>query len=195
MACDHEIVLLWDAQHQLEIIGEVLSTDTNYQSQTVSSPQAALDFSQTAGFPEHGLVVMPAQPKETTVEPTAIDKGITTKAELIAVVNKAIAQSDNQSAHIETDMRALYNPTRMNVIAEATTVLIEQINQHCPKCRYPGFAITQRRPGLPCHFCGAATLLTLAVVYRCQHCQFQQTQKFPDKEQYADPAYCPYCNP
>ena len=193
--CNREIVLLLDTQHQLEIVGEVLSTDTNYQSQTVTSPQAALDFAQTVGFPEHGLVVLPAQSKGTTLDSEAIAKGITQEAALIAAVTGAIAQSANQSAQIETDMRALYNPTRMKVIAEATTALIQQINQHCPQCNYPGFAISQRRPGLPCRFCGAATLLTIAVVYRCQHCQFQKTQQFPDKEQYADPARCPYCNP
>lgn len=195
-ACDRELVLLLDTQHQLEIVGEALSTQTNFQGQTIHSVQAALEFAQTVGFPEHGLVVMDSnQPLATTPHSNTIAKGIATEAALIEAVTQALDQSSNRQAYIETDMRALYNPTRMQVIAEATTALIQQIEQLCPECGYPGFTVTQRYPGLPCSLCQAATLLTLSVVYRCGHCQFQQTRRFPDGIQFADPTYCMRCNP
>ncbi len=192
VACNRELVVLYDREHQLEVVGEVLSTQTNYQSQTVQSPQAALAFAQSAGFPEHGMVVMRA------ADPTpkgAFAKGITTETDLLQAVAAVLDQSPEQKAHIETDMRALHNPTRMAVIAQATQNLIETLAQHCPNCNYPGFSIVQRRPGLPCSLCKAPTLLTLSVLYCCQHCQFQQEEKFPDSLYFADPARCFYCNP
>ncbi|MEM8504882.1 MAG: DUF6671 family protein [Cyanobacteria bacterium P01_D01_bin.1] len=211
-ACDRELVFLLDTQHQLEIVGEVLSTQTNFQGQTIHSVQAALDFAQTVGFPEHGLVVMGSEmakarlPKRTpkrmperttrrTPDSSAIAKGITTEASLIEAVTSALEQSPNQQAHIETDMRALYNPTRMQIIAEATVDLVQKVSQRCPNCGYPGFTITQRYPGLPCSLCQAATLLTLSVVYECQHCHFRETRQFPEGNQFADPTYCSFCNP
>ncbi|WP_228024433.1 DUF6671 family protein [cf. Phormidesmis sp. LEGE 11477] len=39
VACNRELVLLLDLEHELEIVGEALSTETNYQSQTVDSPK------------------------------------------------------------------------------------------------------------------------------------------------------------
>ena len=196
VACNRELVLLYDLEHQLEIVGEVLSTETNYQSQTVGSPEEAIAFAQSVGFPEHGLVVMLAAESRTERRdgPTAaVAKGITEEADLIQAVMLALEQSSEQKAHVETDMRALYNPTRMRAIAQATQDLIAQAAHHCPNCDYPGFTIAQRFPGLPCSLCGAATLLTRSVLYRCQHCQFQQDR--PESIQFADPAHCFYCNP
>ena len=108
VACNRELVVLYDQAHQLEVVGEALSTDTNYQSRAVDSPQAALDFARSVGFPEHGVVVMPAAGKNPK---NAFAKGITTEADLSQAVTAVLARSPKRKAHIETDMRALYNPT------------------------------------------------------------------------------------
>ena len=192
VACGRELVVLCDHQHQLEIVGEVLSTETNYRSETVHRPEEALTFAKSIGFPSHGVVVMQAANPQPT---EAVAKGITTEAALGQAVTTAIEQSPDQTAHIEADMRALYNPTRMAAIAQATQDLIEKARSLCPKCHYPGFAVVQHRPGLPCQLCQTPTLLPLAAIFRCQHCQFQQEQPFPDSVQFADPARCFYCNP
>ncbi|EDX87265.1 hypothetical protein S7335_4973 [Synechococcus sp. PCC 7335] len=204
-ACNRELVLLYDLEHELEIVGEQLSTETNYQSQTVSSPEEALAFASSVGFPEHGLVVMRVASTEHETDQEAgrptetVAKGITVAADLIQAVTLALEQSVDRKAHVETDMRALYNPTRMDAIAQATIDLIKKATHLCPRCHYPGFVITQRFPGLPCSLCGAATLLTRSVRYSCQHCQFQQDQPSPDlppgSPPFADPAHCFYCNP
>ncbi|MEM9818854.1 MAG: DUF6671 family protein [Cyanobacteria bacterium P01_D01_bin.6] len=190
--CDRELVLLLDRQHQFEIVGEALSTDTNHRAKTVHTVQEALDFAQTVGFPTHGVVVMRAA---NDCPPETIFKGITTEARLTEAVTLTLAQSPVKTAHIETDMRALYNPTRMKVIAKATQDLIRAIEHQCPNCDCPGFSIIRHNPGLPCELCGLPTLLTLSVSYHCQRCQFQQTKRFPDSRPVADPADCPYCNP
>lgn len=187
--CDREIVLLLDRQHQLEIVGEVLSADTNYRSQTVRDPEAALAFATAIGFPHHGVVV-----KAEEVDGVRV-KGITETEGLLAAVEQALAQSPRRQARLETDMRALYNPTRMGVIAQATKALVQAIAQVCPDCNCPGFGPIQSFPGLPCSACGTPTLLTLSLLYRCQRCQYEQRRPGDHGLMAADPGQCPYCNP
>jgi hypothetical protein len=190
--CDRELVVLLDREHHLEIVGQTISTDTNYRSQTIRSFKEALAFAQAIGFPDHGLVVMPTA---TGQVPQAITKGITTEDKLQAAVDQALAAAPTATIHIETDMRAHVNPTRMQVIAAATEDLLRAIAHRCPACGCPGFTATQRQPGLPCAWCNTPTALTLSLSYHCQRCQLQQIEQFPDGRTTADPAHCPYCNP
>lgn len=192
MPCNREVVLLLDQQHGLEIVGEHLSTATNYRAEAIASVEAALTFAQSVGFPHHGLVVMP-QPQGNA--PGSIFKGITHKAGLIAAVETLLAQSPQGPIHIETDMRAMHNPKRMQAIAQATAALIATARRLCPACNTPGFTLVERQPGLRCGDCGTPTLLIRALVYRCDRCDHTETQPDPDAPAAADPGYCPYCNP
>lgn len=190
VSCDREIVMLIDRNHDLEILGQAISTETNYCYQTVTSIEAALAFAQKIGFPMHGLVAMPnAEP----IQPSGIVKGITDETHLIETVSAFLKQ--NGQAHLETDMRAMYNPTRMKVIAQATQDLVNRIQNPCPQCGWPDFAAVERKAGLPCAFCHAPTELTLAVTYHCKKCDFSRIAYFPDGQNFADPAQCLYCNP
>jgi ribosomal protein S27AE len=192
MPCNREVVLLLDQQHGLEIVGEYLSTDTNYRAEVIASVEAALAFAQSVGFPHHGLVVMP-QPQDNA--PDSIFKGITQDADLIAAVETLLVQSPQGRIHIETDMRAMHNPKRMQAIARATADLIATACRLCPACGTPGFALVERQPGLRCGDCGTPTLLIRALVYHCDRCDHTETQPDPDAPTAADPGYCPYCNP
>lgn len=186
-----EFVLLLDTVHQLEIVGEATSTHTNYRSQAIASLEAALSFAKSVGFPTHGLVVMASA--DTPNIPLA--KGITQEADLMAAVELALSTAQSGKVHLETDMRALYNPTRMQAIAQATEDLIRRVAQRCPDCDCPGFGIVERRPGLPCALCHAPTSLTLSALSRCQKCAYECWQRSPDAPNFADPGQCPYCNP
>lgn len=190
LACNRELVLLLDRRHQLEIVGEYLSTDTNYRHQTIRDLEAALAFAQAVGFPSHGLVVKP--------QGSGADlwvKGIVSEARLVETVTTALRQDPQGEVWLETDMRALYNPTRMGIIAQATAQLMATLARPCPQCQYPGFALVRELPGLPCSLCGSPTLLTQTQVYQCHHCQHQHHQPRADQPGSADPAHCPYCNP
>lgn len=190
--CDREIVLLLDLEHRLEIVGQAISTQTNYRAQAVRSVEESRAFAQAVGFPEHGLVVLEdAKGPPTTV----VAKGITSYRHLEDVVSQTLSKAPSGTAHLETDMRALYNPTRMTVIAQATDDLLQAIARRCPDCSCPGFSEIRRYPGLPCSLCRTPTDLTLAVVYGCQRCQHQREEKYPDGQQFADPGQCHYCNP
>jgi len=190
LACDCEIVLLSDRHHHLDIIGQAISTQTNYDYQQVASVEAALDFAHKIGFPSHGLVAM-TEPQPTSS--SHVVKGITDAAQLAETVTWLLQTFGR--AHLETDMRAMYNPTRMKVIAQATQDLIRKLNQRCPQCGLPGFAVTEHKAGLPCTVCNLPTTLPLAVTHRCPSCHFSHVTDFPDGQEFADPAQCLYCNP
>ncbi|WP_013324890.1 DUF6671 family protein [Gloeothece verrucosa] len=192
VSCDREIVLLLDKKHNIEIIGQEIANQTNHSHKTLKTFQEALEFADKIGFPEHGLVVMVSV---NATEESQIFKGINSQERLREAVEKALAQSSDGKIHIETDMRAMYNPTRMKVIETATQNLIEKISQQCPECCCPGFDVVERQSGLPCGLCYAPTSLILLDIYRCQRCSFVQERRFPDGKQTADPSQCMYCNP
>lgn len=189
---NREIVLLIDQQQGLEIVGEEFSLETNYNNKQVSSLPEALEFADRIGFPEHGLVVMDTESPE---QRHCLFKGITTETELWDAIAVAIAHSPSGKAHIETDMRAMYNPTRMKNIAKATLNLVATLKRLCPACATPGFQATEARQGLACALCGFPTTLTKSLIYQCRKCQFTQEELFPNGVQSADPSQCQYCNP
>lgn len=192
LSCNREIVMLLDKKHDLEIIGEEFSPETNHSHQVVKSVEAAFEFAEKVGFPEHGLVVMFEENPQDSGE---VIKGIITQEKLKEAVSLFLKKSPNGKVHLETDMRALYNPTRMKNIRKATLNLVEKINSLCPKCDFPGFSLTDRKRGLPCALCNLPTQLTLAAIYQCQKCGYQQEILFPDGIKKVDPSQCMYCNP
>jgi hypothetical protein len=192
VSCAQEIVILFDKANNLEIVGEEFSTETNYRHKSATNVEEAYRFSVEAGFPEHGMIVMVSSSSQYKDE---IIKGITTKEQLIEAVTLALSKSPNGKVHIETDMRAMYNPTRMKIIEKATRNLIKKLNQLCPDCSCPGFEVVEKRRGLPCALCNLPTAMTRAVIYQCKKCGFSKEELFPDGLEKADPAQCMYCNP
>ncbi len=188
LPCNREIVLLLDKANNIEVIGQELSTETNYNHQIIKTLEDAFSFASKVGFPEHGLTVK----LDTSAQ--EIIKGITTEKDLVEAVESALEKSPN-SVQLETDMRAMYNPTRMKNIAKATRDLIKKLQQLCPNCDYPGFDIAEYKKGLPCAICNLPTSLTLAEIYQCKNCKFRQEVLFPKSVEKADPAQCLYCNP
>jgi len=187
---NREIVFLLDQKHNFSVYGEFLSTDTNFRHQEISSYEQAYEFALKVGFPDHAIVLMP---DAKTSAKEAIYKGITSEDLLKESVNELLKQSSQ--IHIETDMRSLYNPTRMNNIAKATEELVRKLQQFCPHCDFVNFDVVKKIKGLPCEICGLPTQVTRTHIYRCNRCQFQQEVLFPDQVQFADPMYCSYCNP
>jgi len=192
IASNREIVVFIDTVNQLEIVGQEISTETNFNSQSVRTIEEAELFARKIGFPSHGLVVMLDADSSDEAE---IFKGINTEEKLRETVTFALNKSAIGKVHIETDMRALYNPTRMQNIAKATRNLIQKIHQICPNCACPGFDAIEQRRGLPCGLCNLPTSAIRSIVYQCQRCSFRQEKLFPHGVKVADPAQCMYCNP
>ncbi|MBD2500893.1 DUF6671 family protein [Anabaena azotica] len=189
---NREIVIFLDKVNNLEIIGEEFSTDTNFSHQVIKNLDEAYIFAQKVGFPEHGLVIWFEHSRKRSNE---IIKGIIKESDLIEAVEFALQNSTDGKINIETDMRAMYNPTRMNNIAKATQNLLNKISSCCPQCHTPGWEITEKIQGLPCELCQMPTTLTLKVIYQCKKCSFRQEKLFPNGIEFANPAQCMYCNP
>jgi hypothetical protein len=189
---NREVVILLDKIHNIEIIGEEFSPETNFNHQLIENLDQAYTFAQKVGFPEHGLVVWF---ENLTKKSPEIIKGITQEAELQAAVNFGLRHSPDGKVNLETDMRAMFNPTRMKNIARATHNLLDKIRSCCPECGTPGFSITERIQGLPCELCQMPTTLTLTALYQCQKCGCRQEKLYPHGIEFANPAQCMYCNP
>jgi len=185
---DDEFLIFIDSLIKIEVIVRELSTSTNFNGKQVQSQEALFEFANQIGFPTHGLIL-----RKTKDENTVIHKGITQIEILQNSFNHFF--SKYSSVYVETDMRAMFNPTRMNVIEKAAQKLVQKIKSTCPQCQMPGFGITDVKSGLICSLCGSPTKSTLSYMYICQHCQFSKEEMYPHNKTTEDPTYCDYCNP
>lgn len=187
-SANEEFLIFIDTINELEIIVRELSTSTNFNAEKIDSLNTLFEFSQRVEFPSHGLILRPS-----INDYSIIIKGITVKEKLISSFNELI--SNFESVYVETDMRAMFNPSRMKVIENAALKLAEKINCLCPKCSTPGFSITAAKKGLPCEICSFPTNSTLSYIYSCQKCDFSKEEKHPNGKKTEEPMYCDICNP
>jgi hypothetical protein len=185
---DDEFLIFIDKKNDLEIIARELSLDNNFFGAAISNKEMLADFVSKVQFPSHAIILR-SQPDDLT----AIIKGITTTSQLEDSFQNLM--SIYGSVYAETDMRALYNPTRMNVIKMATQKLLETITTACPSCKTPGFSITDVKQGLPCSWCSAPTRSTLSFVYSCKKCSFSSEKMHPHQKTTEEPGFCDSCNP
>lgn len=185
---DDEFLIFIDTKNNIEVIARELSTSTNFNGKQIQSEKELLEFADQVDCPAHGLIL-----RKSKDENTEIYKGITD----IEVLKKSFQHlySKYNTVYAETDMRAMYNPTRMNVIKKAAEKLVQKIKSTCPQCQMPGFGITDAKKGLECSLCGSPTNSTLSYIYVCQRCQFTKEEIYPNKKTTEDPMYCDYCNP
>jgi len=184
-----EIVLLVDKKEKLEICGQCANSETNYAHGIIAGWQEAEEFAKKAGFPEHQLVLRPDDDRHQSVV-----KGISTWEHLQDAFSWACSNSPAGKVFLETDMRAHANPTRMNNIKKAAEDLAKKIDQQCPSCDTPGFAVTSIKKGLPCEWCGRPTEEVKARVFACKRCSFEKEESEPHGQK-APAGHCQYCNP
>lgn len=187
-SANEEIVLLLDKKNEIEIWGRSLSTQTNFSCQAIHSYEEALHFARKVGFPLHGLII-----RDKEGSHNKIHKGVNDPAVFKKIVSEML--SDFSSIWIETDMRAMYNPTRLIVINEATQNLIEKLTSHCPDCNFPGYWIEKAIPGLACSQCGLPTKSPLYFRYSCINCDHTSEKKYPQLKTSENPQFCDFCNP
>ncbi len=185
---DDEILIFIDKINELEIIVREISNETNFKEEIITNEVQLKDFANKVKFPSHAIIA-----KKSKNNFSKIEKGIHSWDRLMKVYDYYINKF--KSVYLETDMRALYNPTRMKVIEKATLKLVEKINTYCPKCQTPGFGIVDFKNGLPCESCKYPTNSTLSYIYICQKCSYLKEQKYPNGKTSEDPMYCNRCNP
>ncbi len=181
--CGLELVMMIDRKHKLEIVASNLTTETNFRQETINNIQALETFLQSIDFPSHAVILK----QENNA---GLKKGINNWEDLYQA-SQALGLETN-ALIAEPDMRALFNPTRMETIKATTQMLVDKILQQCPECHMPGFGDEQKISGLPCEWCGEATDLMKQKIIVCQHCQYQVSYEVDQK---ASPMYCNQCNP
>lgn len=185
---DDEFLIFIDKKNNLEIIVRELSTETNFNGKKIKTEKDLMDFAKLAKFPSNGLILKPSKSKTKD-----IIKGITRFEILKEAFNMLLEK--HHSVFAETDMRAMYNPSRMAVIETTTKKLVKKIQSFCLECNTPGYGTTDIKKGLPCDLCESPTQSVLSLLYICQKCQFTTEKSYPNDKQTEDPMYCDFCNP
>lgn len=188
VAADEEWLMLYDKKYNIEIIAKEISMETNFNGKEIQSLSELAEFADQCLFPSHRLIVR-NKDKGTDY----IQKGIGDKKALESFFKECMAL--HGSVFVETDMRAMYNPSRLKVITTCMQKLLEKMASKCPKCQYPGFSITDAVPGLPCSQCKNATRSTLYHQAVCTNCAYKEEYYFPHQKNEENPMYCDYCNP
>jgi len=188
VSADDELLIFIDTLNSIEVIARELSTSTNFDGKQIQTPKELFEFAEQIGFPTHGLILRKSKDENIDIHKGIID---------IETLKKSFEDiySKYNSVYVETDMRAMFNPTRMSVIEKATQKLVQKIKSTCPQCQMPGFGITDAKKGLKCSLCGSPTNSILSYIHICQHCQFIKEEMFPHNKTTEDPTYCDYCNP
>lgn len=189
-----EMLIFIDRKNDLEIIAREVSTVTNFGSAEVATEEDLLKFAEQSLFPSHALILSnPIENSANPIEKPFFFKGITSHEELIDKYRNLSKIA--KTVHVQTDMRALYNPTRMKTIENVCHKLIRNIASQCPSCVTPGYSVTDVLDGLPCSLCGRPTKSTLAHQYVCRRCGYKELSYYPNVKQKEDPIFCDYCNP
>jgi len=181
-----EIVVLVDVENDLEIIASLLTPNTNHAQLAVDEPVVPAEFLSRVGYPEHALIVTPGGTNEPAA--TAIRDDDALRAALRHSLNHA------STAMITTDLRAHLNPTRQGTLVELADRLVDRLQSSCPACDAPGWGVTTQETGRPCAECDTPTELVAADIWTCASRRCTHTDR-RRRDDLADPASCPTCNP
>ncbi|MCL7745513.1 DUF6671 family protein [Halalkalibacter alkaliphilus] len=191
VAEDHEILLWIDDERGIEVIEQEISLETNYDAKTVTSFNDLKDFLDKVHFPSHALVV---RPNSGFIQGFTF-KGLKRSSEVKEAINLCTSASADGLVHVETDMRAHMNPTRMKVINKLAEKLAVRLMNLCPNCSCPGWGVVDVVRGLPCEACGLLTKQIAKEVYGCPSCNFRKEEPRQDGVTTSSPTYCDWCNP
>jgi len=190
LSCDEEFLVLYDARDEALFEYKHLSLETVFGGEVCSTINEVDAFAQRMGFPAHGLVL---RPKEKWERGDRVIKGIHDRAQLHA---EAEAMLDRTGpVWVETDLRAMANPTRMKVIGGTALRFAQELARTCPSCGQFFFRITGVRPGLPCELCGWPTASIRSYKRECRSCAYVENEPRPDGKVTEEPQFCDHCNP
>ena len=186
----YEMLAFVDQKREIEVVESRLFLHTNFAHKKCKNNEDLKEFLKIAKFPSHGLIVRPNLWEDKSV----VFKGIQDFQELLQAIRICAKRSQDEVAHIETDMRAHMNPTRLFTIQKLGIRLFRRLARLCPACGTPGWPKSSVLRGLPCSFCYSETDLAKAHIWSCVKCSYAEQKNIQDRV-YADPRYCSFCNP
>ncbi len=190
VSCNEEILVLYDALDGAVFEHKFLSLDTVFGGEACTSLAQVRAFAQRMKFPEHGMVV---RTKAKWERGHRQEKGIHDEGRLIAEAGELL--SAQGTVWVETDMRAMCNPTRMKVIGETAQRFAKELACTCPQCGHFFFRITGAQSGLPCDLCGWPTESIRCFTRQCRSCGHSEEEARPDCKRVEQPQFCANCNP
>lgn len=190
MSCDEEWLVLLDLRDGTEVAHRHVSLDTVFGGEDCHTSEAVRVFAERMKFPEHHLVL---KRSATWRSDDRVVKGIGDPDTLER--NARMLLGEHGSVWVESDLRAMANPTRMRVIGAAAEAFAEELARCCPRCGLFHFAITKTLWGLPCSQCGFPTKSTRATLRECRGCGQWQEDLRTDGKAFEDPQFCDVCNP
>jgi hypothetical protein len=183
-----ELILFYFPEENFEFHVVHYTTHTNFNGRLFSHAADAAEFAKACLFPSHGIIV-----KAGAENLRFVRKGCTTWPQLYEAIAECLEQ--NAQVYLETDMRAMKNPTRLEQITAATKKMASLLAQHCPACEKPGFGKEKSLPGLECELCNAPTQLTKRRIKICSFCTHTEPVASENNPAKASAQYCDYCNP
>lgn len=190
MSCDEEVLVLYDARDERFFTFRHVALETVFGGEQCSSWEEVRDFADRMRFPKHGLVL---RAREKWSRGDVMHKGVQDAAQLRQMADQLI--TNHGSCWVETDMRAMMNPTRMHMIGDTARRFSAELEHACPSCGACWFHVTGTRSGLPCSLCGWPTESARGQVRGCWSCGFEAFHPRLDGKQEEDPQYCDNCNP
>lgn len=187
-----ECMIFLDTGMDLELLMFEESLDTNFAHLLTSDLRSADAFLKKAGFPEHGIILKPGRPTNKDV---TIVKGVKDRQLLEDSFQRLSALSEDRSVHLEADMRAHMNPSRMKVIRDLAEKMCDRLMSACPSCNTPGWGAVDTEKGLPCESCGFKTQMVRYLIFGCTKCSHREKKGRPDGIAFAGAGSCPVCNP
>lgn len=187
-AANEETIILIDTKNKIEIKGWHLTSETNFAHQTIKNLNELKEFEKRVGFPAHGIILKTKKvgQKEKIWKTFRDSRSLSLKVSALLKTTATIK--------VETDMRAMYNPTRMKAIELATIDLIKNIKSLCPECNAPGFSVSELIKGLICSLCKFPTKSIMAYMYSCNQCSYS-CERAKENVTLESPMYCDNCNP
>jgi hypothetical protein len=146
----HELIAFVDDDSGIVVVEDLFTLETNFANTKAKNAASIDEFLARVGFPSHGLIAVPNDRIEVShddrvrlvledVPDQQLFKGITDRATLEHVITQCTNLSSDGLAHVETDMRAHLNPTRMEVIGTLAGQLSRRLATRYPACGAPGW--------------------------------------------------------
>lgn len=189
LTSDIEILAFIDLRGNVSVSEHVTSHTIRTISMTVEPHGDYHARLVAGGFPEHGVIVMPADG-----EAQPIFKGLHTRREVDSAVRICAVASSTGTARIESDLRANHCPTRQPAISQAALQLATRLRQQCPACGAPGWGIISYDRGVPCSMCDEIVDVPSREVHGCTACGERRVASQPIRTTIS-PERCPRCNP
>ena len=186
-ALNCEYICFIDRKRKISVLESEVTINTNFEHLDINSTTNYELYLKRIKFPSHSVLVR--CPEDNCI----LAKGINNIHKLNVLIKAAFKKYGILT--LETDMRAMMNPTRMKVISKLSEKLVQRLQQYCPSCYVPGFGKVTYKDFLLCKLCRSETSFYRFKVLNCIKCDYYQICSREDGLEEVDPQYCLSCNP